>query len=154
MPSLAAPPPTDTRPPSDDLLRLARVIQHALRVTDTPSWCAVDLTMPQLKALLLADSPAGASHGEIARALGVGLSTVTGVVDRLVEHGFVERHTDPDDRRLSRVRITRAGSDLLDGLWAARRERLDQAFRGLSPTDRTAFQTALRNLADLLGEHE
>jgi len=149
----AAPPHPDTRPPSDDAARLLQVVMRALHATDIASWCAVDLTMPQLKALLLADSPAGVSHGDIARGLGVGLSTVTGIVDRLVEHGLVERHTDPEDRRLSRVRITPRGTDLLDGLWASRREHLGQALAALSPDDRVVLHDALQHLADLLGEH-
>ena len=152
MPALTAPPSPTTQPASDDSLRLAQLIVRALHTTDVASWCAVDLTMSQLKVLLLAHSPAGVSHGEIARALGVGLSTVTGIVDRLVEHGLVDRHTDPEDRRLSRVRITQAGCDLLDGLWATRRERLGQVLAGLSPEDRATLQAALQHLAQLLGE--
>ena len=147
-----APPPLDTRPASDDSLRLLQIVMRLFRTTDVASLCTVDLTMPQLKALLLADSSAGVSHGEIARGLGVGLSTVTGIVDRMVEHGLVERHTDPDDRRLSRVCITPRGTDLLDGLWASRRERLGQALAALSPDDRTTLHDVLQHLADLLGE--
>jgi hypothetical protein len=52
---------------------------RAIHSATLDSWCAVDLTMPQLKALPLAHAPSGASHGEIARALGVGVSTVTGI---------------------------------------------------------------------------
>jgi DNA-binding MarR family transcriptional regulator len=108
--------------------------------------------MPQLKTLLLADAPTGVSHGEIARGLGVGMSTVTGIVDRLVEHGLVERHTAPEDRRQSRVRITPAGEDLLDRLWASRAESLGHLIAELSPEDRATLHTALQHLADLLGE--
>jgi len=150
-----APPAPRPDPPeplaTDDLLRLAQFVVRALHAADSAAWCAVDLTMPQLKALLLAHTPAGLSHGEIARALGVGLSTVTGIVDRLVEQGLVERHADPADRRLSRVRSTPAGADLLDGLWANHRERLALAIGGLGPQDRAALQAVLRHLADLLG---
>ena len=100
-------PATAPYPATDEFLHLAQVVMRALHSTDLDSWCAVDLTMPQLKALFLAHAPGGASHSEIARALGVGVSTVTGIVDRLVEHGLVERHADPADRRLSRVVVTR-----------------------------------------------
>lgn len=137
---------------ADDFVRLAQRVMRALHSTDVAAWCAVDLTMPQVKALLLAYSPNGASHGEIARALGVGVSTVTGIVDRLVEHGLVERHADPDDRRLSRVRATQAGVDLLDRLWTSRIERLNQLLDELGPEERAAFTSALRHLASMLGE--
>jgi DNA-binding MarR family transcriptional regulator len=94
---------------------------RALHTTDVASWCAVDLTMPQLKALLLAHSPAGASHGEIARGLGVGLSTVTGIVDRLAEQGLVSRGEDPNDRRATRVVPTDAARALVERLYSYQR---------------------------------
>jgi DNA-binding MarR family transcriptional regulator len=150
MPAAA---PPDAAPDTDEFLHLAQLVMRALHTTNLDSWCAVDLTMPQLKALLLAHAPGGASHSEIARALGVGVSTVTGIVDRLVEHGLVERHADAADRRLSRVVATAGGADLLDRLWASRREQLGTVLGELSPDERNALINALHHLAALLGEH-
>jgi DNA-binding MarR family transcriptional regulator len=157
---VSAPPPRPAPSPapsppvtSDDFLRLAQLVARALHSTNVDSWCAVDLTMPQLKALFLAHAPGGASHSQIARALGVGVSTVTGIVDRLVEHGLVERHADTADRRSSRVVVTAAGADLVDRLWASRREQLDTTLGQLSPEERTTLISALQHLAALLGEH-
>jgi DNA-binding MarR family transcriptional regulator len=153
MPVAASPPDLAT----EDFLHLAQIVMRAVRDTNFSSWCDVDLTMPQLKALFLAHTPGGACHGQIARALGVGVSTVTGIVDRLVERGLVERHTDTDDRRLSHVVITPAGVDLLDRLWASGREQLGALLGNLTPDERTAFVNALQHLATLLapgeGEH-
>jgi DNA-binding MarR family transcriptional regulator len=155
MPAAAAPPPDLSNRPaaSDEFLRLAQVVMRALHSTTVDSWCAVDLTMPQLKALFLAHAPGGASHSEIARALGVGVSTVTGIVDRLVEHGLVQRQTDPADRRLSRVVVTPAGTELIDQLWASRREQLDKLLDKLTPDERSTLVNALQHLAALLREH-
>src|SRR5215212_2293842 len=69
-------------------------------------WLEVDLTMPQLKVLFLLYAEDGASMGRLASALGVTLSTVTGIVDRLVEHAMVQRQEDPQDRRLVVCRLT------------------------------------------------
>ena len=150
MLTTAPPPPAAAL---DDFLCLAQSVMRAVHTINLDSWCAVDLTMPQLKALFLARAPGGASHGEIARALGVGLSTVTGIVDRLVDHGLVQRHTDPADRRLSRVVITPAGTDLVDQLWASRREQLAQLLGNLTLDERSTLIDALQHLAALLGEH-
>ena len=149
MPATAVSPPADTA--LDDFFGLAQTVMRAVHTINVDSWCAIDLTMPQLKALFLARAPAGASHGEIARALGVGVSTVTGIVDRLVDHGLVERRTDPDDRRLSRVVVTPAGTDLVDRLWASRREQLAQLLDNLTPDERSTLINALQHLAALLG---
>jgi DNA-binding MarR family transcriptional regulator len=44
--------------------------------------------------------------GELARATGLTTASITGVVDRLEEAGFVRRERDPDDRRRVVVRIS------------------------------------------------
>lgn len=46
---------------------------------------------------------------ETAAKIGVTTGTLTVAVDRLVRKGYVERHRDPDDRRIVRVALTRQG---------------------------------------------
>ncbi len=67
------------------------------------------LTMQQLKliALLATHGPLG-GH-ELARHLDVSMPTVTGLVDRLVERGMVERRADPTDRRVRLSALSPAG---------------------------------------------
>ena len=154
MAAPAPPPELGGEPAPEEFLHLAQVVMLAMHRADLPSWCAVDLTMPQLKALFLAGTPGGASHGQIARALGVTLSTVTGVVDRLVEHGLVERHTDATDRRLSHVVATPAGVELVDRLWAGRRDLLARVLGALTPEERAALHATLTHLASLIGDYE
>ncbi|MBB3725004.1 MarR family winged helix-turn-helix transcriptional regulator [Nonomuraea dietziae] len=91
-----------------------------------------NLTMRQLKVVILLSCTGSASGQELAGNLGVGLGTVTGIVDRLVGHGLVTRHEDPHDRRVRRVQLTDAGRALVEeindaGLRNYRRimERLD-----------------------------
>ena len=58
---------------------------HKFNPARDRAWLNVDLTMPQVKALICVSKSNGATSGEIARNLGVGLSTITGIVDRLAE---------------------------------------------------------------------
>ena len=46
---------------------------------------------------------------ETAAMLGVTTGTLTVAIDRLVRKGYVERHRDPNDRRVVRVALTRKG---------------------------------------------
>lgn len=79
------------------------------------------LTVQQLRALavLQLDGPSGAHH--LADVLGVSAATVSGIVDRLVAAGMVERRPDPHDRRVRLVAATRRGADAVREL-AAREE--------------------------------
>src|SRR3982074_3896359 len=93
----------------DRVARIQRILDcsgslfHDMNPGRNRAWLGVDLTMPQLKSLICVVESDGATSGQIARRLGVGLSTVTGIVDRLAEQDLVTRREDPDDRRLPRV---------------------------------------------------
>ncbi len=58
----------------------------------------------------------GFSQIELARLLDVGKVTLGGLVDRLEEHGLVERVADAEDRRAKRVLMTRKGKTLIKKL--------------------------------------
>ncbi|MFF5207670.1 MarR family winged helix-turn-helix transcriptional regulator [Streptosporangium sp. NPDC000396] len=73
-----------------------------------------NLTMRQLKVIMTLSCQDSASGQDLAHHLGVGLGTVTGIVDRLVGHGLVTRREDPSDRRVRRVELTPAGRALVE----------------------------------------
>ncbi len=98
-------------------------------------WLEVDLTMPQLKVLFLLYWEQAASMSKLASSLGVTLSTVTGIVDRLVEHTLVQRQEDPQDRRLVLCRLTDKGAATVDRLNQAGRDRLASVLEELSLSD-------------------
>ncbi len=75
-----------------------------------------NLTMRQLKVIMILAFHDAQSGQDLARGLGVGLATVTGIIDRLVAQRLVERHEDPADRRVRRACLTDAGRRLADQL--------------------------------------
>lgn len=81
------------------------------------------LTMPQLKLLtvLRLDGPSGGR--ELAGRLGVSMPTISGMVDRLVARGLVERGVATTDRRVRPVALSAAGEEVLREV-----ERHGQAF--------------------------
>ena len=74
-----------------------------------------NLTSAQLNTLLVlrAAGAEGLLMGEIGRRLVVTKANVTGLIDRLERQGLVLR-AENDDRRATVVRLTEAGTDLLD----------------------------------------
>ncbi len=70
---------------------------------------ALDVTMAQGRVLMVVGHGPGCTMGELASRLGIGVSAATGLVDRLVERGVLERESDPADRRVVRVRMSPAG---------------------------------------------
>jgi DNA-binding MarR family transcriptional regulator len=75
------------------------------------------LTMQQLKVLtMIAIDPEKATGHELAELLKVSVATMSGIIDRLAEHGVVRRTEDPADRRVRRLTVTAEGSEMIRGL--------------------------------------
>src|SRR5437868_15485180 len=102
------------------ILSCSEALVHGFNPSRDRAWLRVDLTMPQLKTLIYVSNNAGATSGQIAANLGVGLSTITGIVDRLAEQQLVTRSEEPRDRRITRVLPTDAGASLVDDRLAYR----------------------------------
>ena len=87
----------------------------------------VSISMAQLRCLHLIAGAGELRMSRLVTQLGVSISTVSGLVDRLVDHGFVSRHDDPNDRRQVVLSPTAAGIEFLDRM----RELSNAQFRGL-----------------------
>jgi len=71
-------------------------------------------SMTQLHVLWQLEQQGPISMSRIADLLDVSMSNATGLVDRMVERGLVERVGDPEDRRVVLVRPSAAGLRALD----------------------------------------
>lgn len=77
------------------------------------------LTMSQLKIMLLLSRHGTLPGGELARMVGVGAAALSGMIDRLVVQNLVTRAEDLHDRRIRRIGLTRAGTELIEGIITA-----------------------------------
>jgi DNA-binding MarR family transcriptional regulator len=123
---------------------------HNVNPARDRAWLNVDLTMPQVKALICVSKNNGATNTEIARNLGVGLSTVTGIVDRLTEQEMVTRREDPIDRRITRVLATEQGNTLVNELVRYRTETITEILGRLNAEQLAVVEQALLYLAEAL----
>ena len=89
------------------------LMQH-LADRHAPEFLEIDITMPQAKLLYLLGASGDLHMSELVTRLGVSLSTVSGLVDRIVDAGLATRREDPVDRRQVVVGLTPAGAGFLD----------------------------------------
>jgi DNA-binding MarR family transcriptional regulator len=118
----------------DDAVERDQLIEHVLELHLEISrqahrcvpreWIETEVTMPQMKTLMVLYGMGQATMGELADALAIGVSTVTGIVDRLVEHGLVARAEDPRDRRVVVGRLTKTGCEVVDRIVVMHRDRM------------------------------
>jgi DNA-binding MarR family transcriptional regulator len=130
------------------ILSCSEALVHGFNPSRDRAWLRVDLTMPQLKTLIYVTKNEGATSGQIASNLGVGLSTITGIVDRLAEQQLVTRREDPRDRRVTRVLPTSAGVELVDELIEYRNEVVTAILSQLDPDQLGTVETAFQYLLD------
>jgi DNA-binding MarR family transcriptional regulator len=102
------------------------LMQLAGEVT-SPGFVAIDLSMAQAKALHLIGHGGPITMSALASKLGVTASTTSGLVDRLVERGLIDRRSEPADRRQVVVGVTAEGRRLIDDF----RELGSGAFRAI-----------------------
>jgi DNA-binding MarR family transcriptional regulator len=70
--------------------------------------------MPQAKVLYLLSAAGELRMSDLVAQLGVSLSTVSGLVDRIVDHGLAVRRPDASDRRHVVVSLTDGGRAFVD----------------------------------------
>ena len=108
--------------------RLLRVLAGAR----SPEMLETNVTMAQMKVLLVLMA-GEVSMSAMAGQLGVSLSTVSGLVDRLVEAGYAARREDQADRRQVLISLTREGSAFIDRFQELGTRRLRELLGRLGP---------------------
>lgn len=98
-----------------------------------------------LRALFEED---GITQADLGERVGVAPPAVTGVLDRMVEQGFVRRGLDPHDRRKRLIYLTRKGSSLRLPLLKLMQERNRTLLGGISNADYAIFSSVLDRIVE------
>jgi len=81
--------------------------------TDAWSRTVAQVTGPQYAVLVAIEGWPGADQKRVGQLASLDKSTVAGIVARLVEYGWVDRLSDPKDRRRRLLKLgTRGGNEL------------------------------------------
>jgi DNA-binding MarR family transcriptional regulator len=88
----------------------------------------------------------------LAEAEGASQSGMTQLVQRLERQGLLEKWSDPDDGRVSVVRLGEAGRQNWDARAAVRRQRIAELFPSVSPDDQVSLWLAAKVVVRILGQ--
>ncbi len=106
----------------------------------------------QLFALQQISEHPGASVNDVAARTFTHQSSVSVVIQRLVEHGLVAKVPSNEDRRRQQLAVTAKGRRLLRRAPVAPQESLIAAIASLPSADRRAFARSLAAVARLVAE--
>ena len=110
-------------------------------------WAHLELTMGQLKAIMILSGNERVTISQLAELLSIGKPAASILVDRLVHLSYVRRTEDEDDRRNTLLTLTNTGYELATRLRQVSIERMAQWFVAMAPSDLAALHQGLEALA-------
>jgi len=104
------------------------------------------VTPTQWAAMVKLRDTGGASQNHLGRLTAMDPATIQGVIRRLVDRDLIERAGDPRDRRRQVLRLTPAGTALVERLSANAHEVSRTILEPLDPHDRAEFLRLVKAL--------
>jgi DNA-binding MarR family transcriptional regulator len=129
-----------------ELERLMPIVSRQLFSTD-PTHPIADLPLGQFRLCTLLHKEGRRTMSQIGEDLGISVSAVTQMADRLERAGLVERTSDTTgDRRNRYLRLTPHGRTLMQSRTTQRLERTTEALKQLNTEERTVLLQMLDKL--------
>jgi MarR family transcriptional regulator, organic hydroperoxide resistance regulator len=131
---------------TEEIFRLLSSVGRATRHFEPDAWLDLNLTIGQLKSLFFINNERSTNPSKLASALNVTPPNVTGIIDRLVEQGLVNREERPENRRMLILTVTEKGHTLLAGLHENNVRHLSKILSRLNDREIAALTTGLTAL--------
>lgn len=113
-----------------------------------------DLTLEQSNILRYLCTKKQCTSSELADTFCVGKSSITAIINRLVDKGFIERTPDPKDRRVIYLSLTEAGERLILSVESGVTGLIGTLISEFTPEEALAFIATYEKLAQLLNRME
>ncbi|HMK78103.1 MAG TPA: MarR family transcriptional regulator [Xanthobacteraceae bacterium] len=103
-----------------------------------------DVTLPRFDLMAQLDkAPNGMTLGELSQRMMVSNGNVTGLAERLVDQGLLDRRAAPNDRRAQIVNLTADGRRAFRAMARAHENWIAEIFGGLEPKEVETLMTLL-----------
>jgi DNA-binding MarR family transcriptional regulator len=130
----------------EDILALADQLFRQLLPTVPKELLTIDVTMPQLKIMLILYIHGPTRMSDIAGGLDVTFPTATILVDKLVGKDFVTRESQKNDRRVVVCRLSENGQKAVGRIWESSRLRSQELLEALDTTKLRMFVEILEDM--------
>jgi len=134
------------------LLKVTRTVEASLRQNLRTQFGS---TLPRFDVMAaLYQYPKGLQMSKLSGVLKVSNGNVTGIVDRLVNDGFIIRSPVPGDRRALLVRLTKNGEEEFLRQAKQHESWIDDLLREISTEDAERIIESFDNVASVAGEED
>lgn len=129
------------------MLALQRTTHHTLHAIGA---AVADLRLSAAEMNVLANLADGGSPHvrQLSAATGTKPSTLTSILDRLEQRGYLARELDAQDRRSFRIALTERGADVAGRISDAIAHLESRALAGLSASDIAGFHAVMSALEE------
>ncbi|USD35948.1 MULTISPECIES: MarR family winged helix-turn-helix transcriptional regulator [Ferrimonas] len=131
------------------LVELRRII----RATDLQSKRmikACGLTIPQVMVLRSIDTLGDVTVRRLSNEVSLSAATVTTILNRLQDRGFIERVRSQTDKRIVNARLTPSGTDVLASAPPLLHEKFIDRFENLKEWEKTQILSSLQRVAYMM----
>src|SRR3954452_5974891 len=106
------------------------------------------ITRAQWAVLAKVERAEGLKQSELAELMEMQPITLTRLIDKLCDNGWIERRSDASDRRVKRLYLRKAGRALLGKMSGLKSELTANALDGISPADAHRLLTQLDSIKE------
>ena len=123
-------------------------VQRLMRAYADKEAARYGITRAQWAVLAKLERSEGMKQTELAEQLEMQPITLTRLIDKLCDNGWIERRGDESDRRVNRLYLKKAARPLLGKLAGLRSEITATALEGISPTDAERLVSQLESIKE------
>src|SRR5262249_21085608 len=123
-------------------------LYRLLRVYADKQASRFGITRAQWAVLAKVERSEGMKQSELAELMEMQPITLTRLIDKLCDNGWIERRGDETDRRVNRLYLKKAARPLLGKLAGLRSELTATALEGISPQDAHRMLAQLETIKD------
>lgn len=123
-------------------------VQRLMRAYADKEAARYGITRAQWAVLAKLERSEGMKQTELAEQLEMQPITLTRLIDKLCDNGWMERRGDESDRRVNRLYLKKAARPLLGKLAGLKSEITSAALEGISPTDAERLVSQLESIKE------
>ncbi|HBW34775.1 MarR family winged helix-turn-helix transcriptional regulator [Desulfosporosinus sp. BICA1-9] len=132
------------------------VLDNLRKVFYPEEWIQLDLAVSktELLAMLIVDRYGEVIMSQISDYINAPLSTTTGLVNRLVKNGYLQRERSEEDRRIVAIRLTDKGKSMMTEVKESIGSYLERINTVLSTEERQTLLKIFMKIVDALSRED
>jgi DNA-binding MarR family transcriptional regulator len=136
----------------NDIINL--IFDNLKKIVFPEEWLNIDLALSKQEvfAMFLVQRQGEIIMSQVADYVNVPMSTATGIIDRLVRNGYMERERSDTDRRVVVIKLTEKGKSLIEGLIQTGSEYIRMISEGLTGEERDTLYSIITKILRILND--